>query len=373
MVDNPLHILIDGRMIANTGIGRWLENMVFHLNQVKANHRLTVLVNSDSQTIRGFSASTKTMLVSAPIYSIREQFTLPLELLASRPDVTHYPNFNIPLADWTRSVVTLCDLIYYLFPAACPSRIAHQYARFMTHTAARKARKIVTISEYSKRDLVNYLDIREDKVVVIYPAVDRNIFTPQQCICKIAALKQKFGIDRPYIFYTGNHDPRKNLHTLFEAYRRIPQQKDFQLVIGGAVDSRRESLYSEIADLRAKKDVLFCGSIAEADLPLMYAGAELFVFPSKYEGFGLPPLEALACGVPVVCSSAASLPEVVGDAALLFSPENVDELVSVMDAVLTSPTLAADLRRKGLIRIGRFSWESAARQLLQVYEEVATH
>jgi glycosyltransferase involved in cell wall biosynthesis len=370
---DPLHILIDGRMISNTGIGRWLENIVSHLGQVDAHHRLTVLVNPDSQSVRGFSAPTRKMRFPSPIYSLREQVALPFEVSAVRPDVTHYPNFNVPLADWTPAVVTLCDIIYYLFPKACPSWIGYQYARFMIRAAAQKARKVVTISEYSKSDLVNHLGIDENKVAVIYPAIDRNVFKPQQTEGTIAAVKRKFGIERPYIFYTGNHEPRKNLATLVRAYRRLRGQKDLQLVIGGPIDPRRQDLYREMADLVADQHVMLCGSLDEADLPVMYAGADLFVFPSKYEGFGLPPLEALACGVPVACSSATSLPEVVGDAALMFAPENTDELVAVMEAILGSPTLAADLRGKALVRAGDFSWDTAARQLIQIYREVSSH
>ncbi|MGB9071629.1 MAG: glycosyltransferase family 1 protein [Terriglobales bacterium] len=372
-VNCPLHIMIDGRMVSNTGIGRWLENIVSHLGAVDTNHRLTVLVNSNSQAVRGFSAPTRTMRLPAPIYSMREQIALPFEVAAVRPDVTHYPNFNVPLADWTRSVVTLCDLIYYLFPQACPSWVGHQYARFMIRAAARKAHKVITISEHSKSDLVNHLGIAEEKIAVIYPAIDRNVFKPEQADGAIAAVKHKLGIERPYIFYTGTHDPRKNLATLLRAYRRLARGKDFQLVIGGPVDPRRQDLYREFADMVADRHVILCGSLAETDLPLMYCGADLFVFPSKYEGFGLPPLEALACGVPVACSSATSLPEVVGDAAITFAPENTDELVSVMEAILGSPTLAADLRRRALVRAGRFSWDTAAQQVMQVYKEVSSN
>jgi alpha-1,3-rhamnosyl/mannosyltransferase len=363
-----MHVLIDGRMVSHTGIGRWLENIVAHLLRANSGHRLTVLVDRASERVRGFDGATRRLTRRAPIYSLREQWVLPLELLRCRPDLAHYPNFNVPLAARTPYVLTLCDIIYYCDPAACSSRLAHGYARAMIALAARRARKILTISEYSKREIVRHLGVPAEKIAVVYPAVRADRFRSGLPAAEIEAARKKFGIHRPYIFYTGNHEARKNLPALLRAYRDLLPRR-WQLVIGGRLDARRNSFYEQAADLVATGDVRFCGEIHEPDLPLLYAGAEVFVFPSSYEGFGLPPLEAMACGAPVICSDATSLPEVVGDAAVLVPPGDVSALHAALELVLSSPGLRQELRERGLARVRRFSWDRAAREVLALYEQ----
>lgn len=365
-----MHILIDGRMISNTGIGRWLQNVVGHLTRIKSDHKITVLVNRDSEDVRSFQTETSQLQHSAPIYSIREQIVLPLLLVNKRPDVVHFPNFNVPLADRTPAVLTLCDLIYYMYRQACPSWIGHQYARFMIRAAARKARRIITLSEHSKRDLIRHLGCLPEKIVVVYPAIDSEVFRPQDA-ASVEAAKRRFRIRRPYLFYTGNHEPRKNLERLIHAFRRLPNRRNFQLVLGGRIVRRRQEFYDGFADLVASGDVILSGEIPESDLPPLYAGAELFVFPSEYEGFGLPPLEAMATGVPVACSTATSLPEVVGDAAVLFDPGSTGEMVAAITRILGSRQLASELREKGFKRVRQFSWNSAAQQIMHIYEQAA--
>ena len=364
-----MHVVVDGRMVSNTGIGRWLENIVAHLAQADSGHRITVLVNRGSQRVRPFATSTRRLAISAPLYSIREQLILPLEVFRCRPDLVHYPNFNVPLLGRAPYVMTLCDLIYYVSPQACPSWLAHQYARWMIRAAVDKARKVITISEYSKRDMVRHLGLKETKIAVVYPAVNLELYRPDPCATNGRPVQKKLGIKRPYILYTGNHEPRKNLRRLIEAYRELSCRREYQLVLSGRRDPRRKALYDAAADLVARGEVIFCGEVAEADLPQLYAGASLFVFPSSYEGFGFPPLEAMACGAPVVCSAATSLPEVVGEAALLVSAESTLELRQAMERALGSASLRAELREKGLVRARSFSWTAAAQQVLAVYEE----
>jgi glycosyltransferase involved in cell wall biosynthesis len=339
--------------------------------KIKSEHKITVLVNRDSERVRSFGIETRRLHFSAPAYSLREQMLLPLELRSGQPDVVHYPNFNLALADCTPAVLTLCDLIYYLFQQACPSWIGHQYARWMIRMAARKARRIITLSEHSKRDMVQHLGCPESKITVIYPAIDCGTFHPSHDTKSVAGATSRLGIDRPYIFYTGNHEPRKNLPLLVQAYRKLAKRKQYQLVLGGHIDSRRQAFYTSILDLIASRDLILCGEIAESDLPLVYAGANLFVFPSTYEGFGLPPLEAMAAGVPVLCSSSTSLPEVVGDAAISFDPESIDDLLKAMNLALGSTLLTGELREKGRRQVQRFSWQSAAEKVMDIYQEVA--
>lgn len=364
-----MHVVIDGRMVSNTGIGRWLENIVAHLLRAGSGHRVTVLVDGASERLRSFDGAARHLSYRAPIYSLREQWVLPLELRRCQPDLVHFPNFNVPLASSAPYVLTLCDIIYYCDLGACPSRLAHRYARTMIPLAARRARKILTISDYSKHEIIRHLDVPAGKIAVVYPAVRADRFRTGLPAADMEAAKRKFGIHRPYIFYTGNHEPRKNLPTLVRAFRGLAARKRWQLVLGGRLDPRRQSLYDGAADLVATGDVRLCGEIPEADLPLLYAGASVFVFPSSSEGFGLPPLEAMACGTPVICANTTSLPEVVGDAAVLVPPGDVNALFAALERVLSSPGLREELRDQGLARARRFSWDRAAREVLALYEQ----
>jgi alpha-1,3-rhamnosyl/mannosyltransferase len=364
-----MNILIDGRMISNTGIGRLLHNLVTHLLTVATGHHITVLVSKPGAGIRRFPEGTRCVRVGTPIYSIQEQLFLPSRLRALAPDLVHFPNFNVPLAGPRPYVLTLCDLIYYKWPHACPSPLAHAYVRWLMPRAARGAHTILTISQYSRGEIVERLGIDENRVRVVYPAADLTLFHPRQDPDRIAAIRTRYGIRTPYVFYTGNHEPRKGLADLLRAFRALPMRRDVQLLIGGPIDPRRAALYREAADLVTEGSVIFSGQLAEADLPAVYAGASVFVFPSHYEGFGLPPLEAMACGLPVVCSSATSLPEVVGDAAILVPPGSVEGLSHAIEAVLTDEALRRALCAKGLQRARQFSWALGAEEVLQVYRE----
>jgi len=273
----------------------------------------------------------------------------------------------VPLIQACPYLVTIHDLIYYLYPDQCPSQAAHYYARFMLRSATKHARAIITDSEYSKQDLIKYFRISEKKIHVIFPAADE-CATP---VRKHIASQSTYGIVQPYIFYVGKHHPYKNITTLLHAYMTHPEiYENFQLVIAGKQDMRRKSLYVTAEKLDPRKRIIFTDFVPEEELFDLYRGASLFVFPSLYEGFGLPPLEAMACGVPVITSNAASLPEVVGDAAIQVDPLDVRELADAMQTVLADATLWNTLRQKGIKRSQQFSWETAARQLLQLYERL---
>jgi glycosyltransferase involved in cell wall biosynthesis len=239
----------------------------------------------------------------------------------------------------------------------------------MIGLAVRRARRIYTISEYSKREIVAHLGVPREKVAVVYPAVSAERFRLSPPANAVETTRKKFGIVRPYLFYTGNHEPRKNLPLLLEVFRGLAAGERFQLVIGGRLDPRRRTFYDSAADLVASRDLVFTGELSEADLPLLYAGATAFVFPSAYEGFGLPPLEAMACGTPVVCANATSLPEVVGDAAVLVPPGDPYALREAISRVLASPGLRSELREQGIAQARRFSWDRAAREVIALYEE----
>jgi glycosyltransferase involved in cell wall biosynthesis len=227
---------------------------------------------------------------------------------------------------------------------------------------------VITVSRQSCQDLIKYLPVNPKKINVIPEAASLH-FHPLNEAEYLPAL-ERHGIRRPYILSVGSLEPRKNLLRLLEAYARLEGSRP-SLVIAGARNYWKSSPVVEtVSRLGLEQHVRFTGYVEDADLPALYSAASLFVFPSLYEGFGLPVLEAMACGTPVVTSSVSSLPEVAGDAALLVDPRDVDAIASAMRRILDDSDLAADLRARGLARAAQFSWERTARETLAVYEKV---
>lgn len=365
-----MRIAIDARMITYTGIGRYIQNLIENLAKIDQGNEYTAIVNDTWKGIakRG-GLKFQRPFVNIPIYSVMEQLLLPVEIRRSGPDLVHYPSFNMPLINNKPVVATIHDLVYYLDPDACPNKFAHYYARFMFNRAVRISMKIITDSEYVKNDIVKHLGVRPDKIEVIHLGVDE-LYKPQTDDDLLNDVKKRYNIRDEYIFYAGNHHPRKNLLRLVQAYSRIKNKDKYRLVLTGKIDPRRAELYQTVRDLGMDKRVHFIGSVPEQDLPALYSMATLFVFPSLNEGFGLPPLEAMACGTPVITSNVTSLPEVVGDAAIMADPMDVESLADNIDKVLGSLDLRSELREKGLKRASLFKWEEAARRTLKVYEEV---
>jgi glycosyltransferase involved in cell wall biosynthesis len=228
-----------------------------------------------------------------------------------------------------------------------------------------KASRIIAVSYNTRNDLIKYLKIPEDRIVVIYNGVDHNIFKPYNIKLH----------DRPYILYVGSERPRKNLSRLFEAFSKLksefPQLKLVKVGACGRFKKYRTDLEAKLNSLGITQDVIFVEHTPEIDLARYYSSAALLAYPSLYEGFGLPPLEAMACGCPVVTSNNSSLPEVVGDAGIMVNPYNTNSLAEAMMRVLSNQELRENMIRKGLEQSAKFSWEETARQTLEVYNKVA--
>jgi glycosyltransferase involved in cell wall biosynthesis len=238
----------------------------------------------------------------------------------------------------------------------------------MLRQATRQARLLITDSEYSKQDLITHFQVPAEKVEVILPAAEHRDCPPESPGLT-PDIASQYGITKPYIFYVGKHHPYKNIKTLIRAFNvHSKVYEQYQLVIAGKKERRREDLYQEAHSLRAGSSIVFTDFVPEDELFELYRHARLFVFPSLYEGFGLPPLEAMACGVPVITSNAASLPEVVGDAAIQVEPLDVQGMADAMQAILTNDDLWKNLHLKGLQRAKHFSWDTAAQQLVAIYE-----
>jgi glycosyltransferase involved in cell wall biosynthesis len=267
------------------------------------------------------------------------------------------------------TVLTVHDLIFRYHPAH-HKPLNRWYLNLTMPLYCRRASHIIAISEQTRRDLLAAYGLPPAKITVIYEAADPR-FRPQSAE-SVAAVRARYGLPNRYLLFVGTIEPRKNLTTLLEALNRIRDREPrIKLVIVGRKGWLYEGFFRRLRELSLEGEVIFTGFVPDEDLPAFYTAAALFVFPSLYEGFGLPPLEAMACGVPVVCSNTSSLPEIVGDAALTFDPLDAEEMAATIEEALRHEVLREEMREKGLRQAAKFSWEKTARETRRVYREVA--
>ena len=296
-----------------------------------------------------------------------------IPLLARRLalDVVHDPTGVTPFlfgAGGAKTVVTVHDVFPWSYPGTSMPLETLIY-RYWLPYLLRRQDAIITVSQASKADIVRFLRIPEGKVHVVYEGVS-GAYRPA-LPSEIRAVRGRYGLPEGYILFVGSVERRKNLHGLLRAYARVRKAGERRpLVVVGGKRGDYPDLEATLRGLGLEGQVIFTGYLPEPDLSALYSGADLFVFPSLYEGFGLPVLEAMACGTPVVCSDVASLPEVAGDAALLVNPHDVDALAEAIRLALTDESLREELRRKGLERVKQFTWERTVREMTTIYREV---
>jgi len=360
-------ILFDARMLNTTGIGTYTRNILQEFDKSLEDIEVHAVMNK--RQIHGLKLGSRVRIIpmpfEVPVYSLTEQVVLPYCSNKIKPDLIHFPNFNTSFLGKFPSVVTIHDMIYYLFPQACPSLPAQVYAKIMLRHSVNRSRMIVTDSLFSKNDIVTHFDINPDKVRVIPVGVNSNYMPVKE----LGYLYKKYNLPKKFILYLGNHETRKNIVGLLEAYNASRCKGDYFLVIGGKRDRRRREISKTIKNLSLENRVVFTGFVDIKDMPALYSAASLFVFPSFYEGFGLPPLEAMACGTAVICSNRTSLPEAVGDAAVTIDPDNTDAIAEAMDNVLSDDSLKADLINKGFAHIKKFTWKDTVSGLIEIYKE----
>ncbi|MDE3077037.1 MAG: glycosyltransferase family 4 protein [Chloroflexota bacterium] len=299
-----------------------------------------------------------------------EQLLLPLELALERFDLLHSPDFIPPFRRRYRSVITVHDLAFLRYPQflTAPSR---RYFNGQIRAAVQSADRIIAVSNATKQDLIAEVGASPGKIDVVYEAADP-LLRPEADRAAIAGFLEGHRLPGDYVLFVGTLEPRKNLPVLIQAFATL-RRKGYagQLVLAGARGWLYDQVFSEIERLELQPAVVLAGPLEPGDLRCLYNGARLLAFPSVYEGFGLPVLEAMSCGLPVVTSNVSSLPEVAGDAALLVDPSSPEELATAMERVLGDPSLADSLRQRGLARAGEFSWERAAAETLAVYHRAA--
>jgi glycosyltransferase involved in cell wall biosynthesis len=290
----------------------------------------------------------------------------------ARPDVLFVPSHVIPWpgVDDVPAVVTIHDLGYLRYPGAHP--LAQRlYLDWSTRYSARVARRVIAVSQATGDDLVGLNGTPPDKIRVIHSGIDDTL-KPVDNLPHIVTVRERYHIPGPYLLHVGTLHPRKNLVRLVEAFDRVRDVAGgLMLVLAGRAGWGSRPLLHRIEQLGLADRVILPGYVDEADLPALYSGARAYVFPSLYEGFGFPVLEAMACGAPVVCSDTSSLPELVGDAALTFPPEDVGALADALSRILSDENLHEELVRRGFDQARRFSWQVCARKTLEVLAEAA--
>ncbi len=335
-----------------------MENLVESLKKVDSENDY-ILIAPDSERD-----------LSTPQRLVWDQWTFPRQAAKAKVDILHQPCFSAPLFYRGKIVITIHDLISHFFSKNIPQGSRFYFSKWMPLTYG-KADKIIAISENTKKDIMSLLKIPEEKIVVIHSAVSEE-FRPMVDTGKVAAIKAKYGISGKYILDVGTLEPRKNLPFLVKAFDLAVHRGGIEhsLVLTGKKGWYYENLFNLIKELNLGQRVILPGYVADEDLPALYNGADLFCFPSLYEGFGFPPLEAMSCGTPVVAAKNSSIPEVVGEAGLLLSLKDADLWAKNIVKVLASPKKLAELRHKGLERAKEFSWEKTARETSKVYNEV---
>ena len=374
-ISSTVRIAIDARKLRDYGIGTYVRNLLRHLARLDRTTEYVVLCHeADKQMASHLGENFRPMLDSSPGYSIREQLSIPLDLQRAHVDLFHAPHYVLPPLTPCRSVVTIHDCIHLRFPQYLPNRLAHAYAHSSLWIATHRASRILTVSETSKRDILDFFKVPESKIDVIYNAIDERFWEPPPAE-EIDHVRERYQLDDPFVLYAGNIKPHKNIERLIEAFYTLKKRgfDNVKLLIIGDEISRYATLRRAVHRHKLHKHVRFFGFVPDKTLASLYRLAAVFVFPSIYEGFGLPPLEAMASGTPVITSNVSSLPEVVGDAAVLIDPYQSDEIADAMERVLTDETLRADLRRRGLERARHFSWERSIRRVREIYGEVLQH
>ena len=284
-------------------------------------------------------------------------------------DIVHSTDFVLPVSKNKPSIITIHDLAFRRFPSFYTFK-NRTYMNSMAKFSAKRADKIITYSDSTKKDVIKFLSIDEKKISVIPLGVEDK-FKPASEE-EIKKIKADLGLPDNYIITLGTLQPRKNLEALIDAFARLKKDKAIphKLVIVGEKGWNNEKLLTKLAGLDIAEDIVLTGFIEDNQLPSLYSGATALVYPSLYEGFGLPVLEAMACGVPVACSNTSSLPEIAGEAALLFDPTDVDQIYSSIQKLLLDEKLRKTLGEAGIKRARQFTWEKTAKQTLSLYNSL---
>ncbi len=379
----PLRIVIDARRIRDFGIGTYTRSLLHALGALDTeNHYVLISLAEDARTISGLPGNFETVVYDRSDRNWAEHIAFPVYLRGLHPDIVHIPLNRVPLFMMKHDMASL------FWDPQSGARM--EVRRFLFRRGLTRADRVIAVSEATRRDVQKVLGVPAERVRLVYNAPNPEFFTHRRAAdARVAGgpdaqaierkrILERYSIHYPFLLYAGNIRPQKNIPRLVEAFAVVRSQladhevyKDLRLIIIGDEISLYPAVRQAVIKSRVEDVVRFMGFVPFDTLRCFFESASVFVFPSLYEGFGLPPLEAMATGTPVVTSNVSSLPEVVSDAAVLVNPENVFDIARGIKEVLLDEDLRQRLIRKGHEQAARFSWERTAREVLEIYREVA--
>jgi glycosyltransferase involved in cell wall biosynthesis len=376
----PLRIAFDARRIRDFGIGTYIRNLLAGFASLDSEDRFFVIVGAeDAPELPTLPPNFEILRHNGSRRRKIQALTFPRVPYPGRPDLYHVPWNAVPFLMPKPYVVTIHDISSILFGDHRAGWQEEMRLRLVRRSLLRAAR-VVSVSDATRRDIHNTLGIPEGRIRLIYNAPDPVFSAPARGLelDESYRIMERYQINYPFLLYAGNIRPQKNIPRLVEAFAVLkgelaqhPLYSDLRLIIIGDEISRYPSVRHSVIRSRVEQSVRFLGFVPITTLRVFYKAAAAFVFPSLYEGFGLPPLEAMACGTPVVTSCVSALPEVVGDAAIMVNPENVFDISRGIREALLNDDLRQQCIARGLRQVGRFSWRLTAEQVLEVYREVA--
>lgn len=368
-----MRIGIDARFYGpkkQKGLGRYLQELISGLEAMETNCEFVIFLRSDNwDEYQSANIHFKKVLADYRWYTLAEQIMMPLKIWQAGVDLMHFPHFNIPIFCPTDFVVTIHDLILKHFPTRRASklgpiryRLKNWGYKLVIWLAVKRAKKIIAVSQYTKKDIINNFKIEANKIKVIYEGAP--IWRQKNTKFTGEALFKRFNISKPYLLYVGNAYPHKNLENLVLSFKKLTNNHDMdlQLILVGQIDYFYKRLRKFADDNGICEKIIFTDFVSDEDLLVLYHNAALYIFPSNYEGFGLPPLEAMTCGSPVVSSRASCLPEILGQAALYFNPADTDDIVDKVKQVLSNSKIKNELILQGYQVIKKYSWQKMAKE-----------
>ncbi|MGB6429624.1 MAG: glycosyltransferase family 1 protein [Candidatus Acidiferrales bacterium] len=372
-----MRVAIDIRRAGDFGLGTYTRNIIYQLARADRTTRYLLIGQCRHFDLCGrLPDNFELVEYDAPVGSLRTHTALPWLLRRLRVDLLHMPWFYAPAIVPSKLVITVHDLTDVIQPSVGASAPVQAGRLYFARRALARADRVLAVSQASKRDLSNTFGVDERKIEVIYNAVD-DLLLREPAPADADTILARHDITGPYVLYAGNIKPQKNLPRLIEAFAVAkgeladdPRYAQLKLLLIGDAQTEQSDLRRAVVRSRVRGDVRFLGFVPQTVLRVFYARAAAFLFPSLYEGFGLPPLEAMAHGTPVLTSNVSSLPEVFGTAALLVNPENVFDIARGIRQILTDDELRASLVERGYDLVRRFSWERSAAQVHCVYEDV---
>jgi glycosyltransferase involved in cell wall biosynthesis len=372
-----LHIVIDARRIRDFGIGTYIRSLVHALAAIGAPDKFTLVSSpGDAGTLEGLPGNFRTAPYTRDDHNYVDHAAFPLFLRGLSPDLVHIPLNRVPLLMMRPYVVTIHDITSLLYDEKQHSALRMLLRRYRYRRGLRRANRVIAVSDATRRDVETMMGVPPERISRVYNAPEPGFLEGPTNTARQEEIMERYQINYPFLLYAGNIRKHKNIPRLVEAFAVVrgqlahhPVYRDLRLVIIGDTISQYPVVRQTVIKSRVEQLVRFLGFVPFETLRCFYQRAAAFVFPSRHEGFGLPPLEAMACGTPVVTSNVSSLPEVVGEAAVLVNAENVFDIAHGIKDVLLDEGLRAELIRRGHLQARRFSWERTARQVLEIYHE----